>query len=159
MSAVPCGPGIDIWRSCRFIGALMRSLCSLPGGMGSFIPCRIGTNHCRLRHIGWEKSGHGLTSRPRETSSVAFLNDLVVQILISSLTLLLRCWSMSFPLRHCAARFASNVTTWRLPARGSIADLLAEGGVEVGIVQVAPFIGAGVGCLCWCLSFARWFWS
>ena len=29
------GPGIDIWRSCRFMGAL-------PGG----IPCRIGVNHC-----------------------------------------------------------------------------------------------------------------
>ena len=28
---VPFGPGIDIWRSCRFIGALMRSLCMLPG--------------------------------------------------------------------------------------------------------------------------------
>ena len=27
MSAVPFGPGIDIWRSCRFIGAMMRSLC------------------------------------------------------------------------------------------------------------------------------------
>ena len=26
VSAVPFGPGIDIWRSCRFIGALMRSL-------------------------------------------------------------------------------------------------------------------------------------
>ena len=32
VSAVPFGPGIDIWRSCRFIGALMRSLCLLPGG-------------------------------------------------------------------------------------------------------------------------------
>ena len=27
VSAVPFGPGIDIWRSCRFIGAMMRSLC------------------------------------------------------------------------------------------------------------------------------------
>ena len=27
VSAVPFGPGTDIWRSCRFIGALMRSLC------------------------------------------------------------------------------------------------------------------------------------
>ena len=27
VSAVPFGPGIDIWRSCRFIGDLMRSLC------------------------------------------------------------------------------------------------------------------------------------
>ena len=30
----PFGPGIDIWRSCRFTGALMRSLCLLPGGLG-----------------------------------------------------------------------------------------------------------------------------
>ena len=36
MSAVPSGPGIDIWRSCRFLGALMRSLCLLPGGLRRF---------------------------------------------------------------------------------------------------------------------------
>ena len=36
VSAVPIGPGIDIWRSCRFIGALMRSLCLLPGGWSHF---------------------------------------------------------------------------------------------------------------------------
>ena len=50
VSAVPFGPGIDIWRSCRFIGALMRSLCLLPGGLQRFVPCSIGANHCRLRH-------------------------------------------------------------------------------------------------------------
>ena len=38
VSAVPFGPGIDIWRSCRFIGALMRSLCLLPGGLRRFVP-------------------------------------------------------------------------------------------------------------------------
>ena len=64
VSAVPFGPGIDIWRSCRFIGALMRSLCSLPGGLGRFVPCSIGANHCRLR---------SLTSRPRESASELFL--------------------------------------------------------------------------------------
>ena len=32
MPAVPFGRGIDMWRSCRFIGALMRSLCTFPGG-------------------------------------------------------------------------------------------------------------------------------
>ena len=53
VSAVPFGPGIDIWRSCRFLGALMVSLCLLPGGLGRFLPCSIGANHCRLRHIGW----------------------------------------------------------------------------------------------------------
>ena len=73
MSAVPFGPGIDIWRSCRFIGALMRSLCLLSGGLGRFLPCSIGADHCRLRHIGLEKCGHGLTSRPRESSSELFL--------------------------------------------------------------------------------------
>ena len=65
VSAVPFGPGIDIWRSCRVIGAMMRSLCFLPGGLRRFVPCSIGVNHCRLRHIEWEKFGHGLTSRPR----------------------------------------------------------------------------------------------
>ena len=77
VSAVPFGPGIDIWRSCRFIGALMRSLCLLPGGLRRFVPCSIGANHCRLRHVGWEKCGHGLTSRPRESSSELFLDELL----------------------------------------------------------------------------------
>ena len=77
VSAVPSGPGIDIWRSCRFIGAWMRSLCLLPGGLRRFVPCSIGANHCRLRHIGWEKCGHGLTSRPRESASELFLNGLL----------------------------------------------------------------------------------
>ena len=36
VSAVPFGPGIDIWRSCRFIEAMMRALCMLPGGLGAF---------------------------------------------------------------------------------------------------------------------------
>ena len=34
VSVVPFGPGIDIWPSCRFIGAMMRSLCLLLGGLG-----------------------------------------------------------------------------------------------------------------------------
>ena len=75
VSAVPFGPGIDIWRSCRF---LVRALRMLPGGLGRFLPGSIGANHGRLRHIGWEKCCHGLTSRPRETSSVWFLDELLV---------------------------------------------------------------------------------
>ena len=53
MSAVPFGPGIDIWRSSRFFGTLTRSLCLLPGGLGRFVPCSVGANHCRLRRF-WE---------------------------------------------------------------------------------------------------------
>ena len=32
VSAVPAGPSIDIWRSCRFLGALLGALGGLPGG-------------------------------------------------------------------------------------------------------------------------------
>ena len=53
VSAVPFGLGIDIWQSCRFIGALFRSLCALPGGIGRFMPCSMGANHCRLWHFGF----------------------------------------------------------------------------------------------------------
>ena len=55
VSAVPFGPGIDIWRSCMFLGAIFRALRMLPGGLGRFLPGDIGANHCRLRHIGWDK--------------------------------------------------------------------------------------------------------
>ena len=105
VSAVPFGPGIDIWRSCRFIGALMRSLCLLPGGLRRFVPCSIGANHCRLRHIVWEKCGHGLTSGPRESSSELFLNELLSLFRYppkSGRALL----TGTLPLRYCAARFA-----------------------------------------------------
>ena len=113
VSGVPFGPGIDIWRiwrSCLFIGALMRSLCLLPGGLGRFVPCSIGANHCRLRHIGWEKCGHGLTSGPRESASEPFLNELLGLLRYppgSGRALL----AGTPPLRYCAARFACRKPT------------------------------------------------
>ena len=90
------GPGMDIWRSFRFIGALMRSLCLLPGGLGRFVPRSIGANHCRHRHIGWEKCGHGLTSRPRARSSEPFF-EWALRTSISLLVLLVRCLLVHFP--------------------------------------------------------------
>ena len=44
------------------LGSMIRVLEDMPGGLGRFLPCDVGGNHCRLRHIGWEQSGHGLTS-------------------------------------------------------------------------------------------------
>ena len=123
VSAVPFGPGIDIWRSCRFIGALMRSLCMLPGRLRRFVPCSIGANHCRLRHIGWEKCGHGLTSRQRESASEPFLNELLSLFRYpprSGRALL----NGTLPLRYCAARFAHSTPTWRLPASGQVSRLV-----------------------------------
>ena len=124
VSAVPFGPGIDIWRSCRSIGSLMRSLCLLPGGLRRFVPCSIGANHCRLRHIGWEKCGHGLTSWPRESASELFLNELLSLFRYpprSGRALL----NGTLPLRYCAVRFAHCSPTWRLPASGHVGRLVA----------------------------------
>ena len=77
VSAVPSGLSIDIWRSCRFLGALLRALGGLSGGMGRFVPCLIGAHHCRLRPIGWEQCDHGLTSKPWEASHADFLDHLL----------------------------------------------------------------------------------
>ena len=126
VSAVPFGPGTDIWRSCRLLASLMRSLCLLPGGLGRFVPCSIGANHCRLRHIGWEKCGHGLSSRPRESASVHFLNELLVLFRYpsgSGHALL----AGTLPLRYCTTRFACMMPTWRLPALGAVHSLVGHG--------------------------------
>ena len=46
VSAVPFGPGIDIRRSCKLLGAMLLALCALPG-LGRFLPCAIGANYSR----------------------------------------------------------------------------------------------------------------
>ena len=96
----------------------------LPGGLRRFVPCSIGANHCRLRHIGWEKCGHGLTSRPRESASDLFLNELLSLFRYppqSGRALL----NGTLPLRYCAVRFAHSTPTWRLPASGQVSRLVA----------------------------------
>ena len=135
LSAVPFGPGIDIWRSCSFIGALFRALSAFPVGMGRFIPCDVGANHCRLRHIGLEKCGHGPTSRPWESASVGSLDELLLLFWYhprSATALLVG----TLPPRYCAGWFASKIPTWRLPVDGHVAGLVAEEGGEVGVVRV-----------------------
>ena len=123
VSAVPFGPGIDIWRSCRFIGAMMRSLCFLPGGLGRFVPCAIGVNHCRLRHLGWERCSHGLTSRPRESASAPFLEQLLLLFHYpsgSSGALL----AGTLPLRYCSSKFAAKTPFGVLPVPGHVSGLV-----------------------------------
>ena len=109
------------------------------------MPCGIGANHCRLRHIGWEKCGHGLTCRPRESASDVLLNELL---------LLFQCPPRCPPallegtslLRYCARGVACRIPTWRLPAGGYAADLVTEGGEEVGIVRVEPGVSGDMPC-------------
>ena len=95
VSAVPFGLGIDIWRSCRFIGALMRSLRALPGGIGRLVPCMIGANHCRSRHIGGRSVVMGLLPVPERLLSWPFM---VGPLQIPFLGLLLHFWQV---LCHC----------------------------------------------------------
>ena len=113
VSAVPFGPGTDIWRYCRFFGALFRALVGLPGGIRSFVSCDLGAKHCRLRHLGWEKCGHGLTSRPRESASEGLLDELLVLFgYPSGSAAALLAGELS--LRCCFGRFACRVPTWGL---------------------------------------------
>ena len=138
VSAVPFGPGIDIWRSSRFIGALMRSLCFLPGRLAPFVPCSIGADPCGLRSVGWEKCGHGVTSRLCESASVPFLDELLFLFRYpagSGRALL----AGTLPLRHCFDRFACRSPTWRLLASGGVRDLVAA---SVAIShEVVPAVG------------------
>ena len=89
-----------------------------------FVPCSIGANHCRLRRVGWEKCGHGLTSRPRESASEFFLDELLSLFRYPSKSgrALL---TGTLPLLYCAARFACRTPTWRSPVSGLVARLIA----------------------------------
>ena len=147
VSAVPFGPGIDIWRSCRFLGAIFRASRLLPGDLSRFLHGGIGANHGRLRHIGWEKCCHGLTSRPRETSSVWFLDELLFLFgypVASGAHLL----AGTLPLRYFSESFAHKVPTRRLPGSGHVATFSASGELVWGGPSAlsAALGGAGV-CL------------
>ena len=134
VSAVPIGPGTDFWRSCRFIQALFRASRTMPGGIGRFIPCDVGANHCRLRHIVWEKCGHGLTSRPRESASEVFLDELLVLFRYPPRSAAALLESIP-PDWYCAGRSACGTPTWRLPVDGHVSGLVTEEGGRAGFVQ------------------------
>ena len=60
--SVPVSEGIEIRHGCQFLGSLVRALAKLPGGLGRFLPCSLGSHMSRLRHLGWHQCSHGLTS-------------------------------------------------------------------------------------------------
>ena len=65
--SVPVSEGIEIRHGCQFVSSLVRALATLPGGIGGFLPCGVGSHMSRLRHLGWNQCPHGLTSGPLET--------------------------------------------------------------------------------------------
>ena len=116
VSAVPFGPGIDIWRSCRFIGALMRSLCLLLVGFGGLsraplvliivdFVTLVGKNVVMVSLLDHVRVLQSFSPYPSK-SGRALLNG-------------------TLPLRYCAARFAYSTPTWRLPASGHVGSLVA----------------------------------
>ena len=71
-----------------------------------------------------EKCGHELTSRPRESASLHFLDELLALFRYpsgSGRALL----AGTLPLRYCSARFACLTLSWRLPVLGSVSTLVA----------------------------------
>ena len=125
ISAVPFGPGTDIWRSCRFIGAMMRSLCMLPGGLGRFVPLL-----------------YGLTSRPRESSSAPFLNELLRLFGYPSGSAgALLCGDSSFTVLH------HSVCQWdpHLEVASGVGMLLLW---LLLMMRFLGFLGIGLGFLC-----------
>ena len=67
ISSVPVSEGIDIRHCCQFISSLVRALGKIPGGIGRFLPCQVGTHMSRIRHLGWGVCSHGLKCRPLES--------------------------------------------------------------------------------------------
>ena len=100
----------------------------------SFVPVRsMGANHCSLRHLGWERCSHGLTSRPHESASEPFLIDLLGLIRYPPGSGR-ASHAGTLPLRYCAARFACRTPTWLLPVSGHVDDLVTA---SVGAVREA----------------------
>ena len=73
-------------------------LCLLPGGLGRFVPWSIGADHCRLRHVGWEKSGHGDLPRDHGRVLRRFFWMSCCSSFSTFLGLLVRCFLVLFSL-------------------------------------------------------------
>ena len=67
LPSVPVSEGIEIRHGCQFLSSLVRALAKLPGGLGRFLPCGLGSHMSRLRHLGWNQCSHGLSSKPLES--------------------------------------------------------------------------------------------
>ena len=46
--SAPVSEGIEIRRGCQVLTSLVRALTKLPGGIGRFLPCGVGSHMSRL---------------------------------------------------------------------------------------------------------------
>ncbi len=110
-SGFSVGIGQEIRHGCQFIHSLIRALGHLPGGLSRFIPCHPGAHHARLSHLGWERYGHGLTSRPRESCDHRFLVPLLDFFGCPS-GAVTELFSGCLKLRYSSTPFSKKIPSW-----------------------------------------------
>ena len=118
LPSVPVSEGIEIRHGCQFLSSLLRARGKLPGGLGRFLPCNLGTHLSRLRHVGWNQCSHGLDSTPLESCHHQCLKALCGVLGYpkgSALELL----DSTLKLRHCTDLFTSRFLPWSLPGVGA----------------------------------------
>ena len=118
ISSVPVSEGIEIRHGCQFLSSLVRALAKLPGGLGRFLPCRIGSHMSRLRHLVWKKCSHGLTSGPLESCHHQCLKA-VCGVLGYPRGSALDLLDGTLKLRHCTTLFTIRFSPWSLPRVGN----------------------------------------
>ena len=112
--SVPVSEGIKIRHGCQFLSSLFRALTMLPGGLGRFLPCGVGSHMSRLRHLGWNQCSHGLTSRPFESCHHQCLKA-VCGVLGYPKGSALELLDGTLKLRHCTDLFTMCFPPWSLP--------------------------------------------
>ena len=117
LPSVPVSEGIEIRHCCQFLSSLVRALAELPGGLGRFLPCRLGSHMSRLRHLGWNQCSHGLTSRPSESCHHQCLKA-VCGILGYPEGSAAELLDGTLKLRHCTDFFTTRFHPWSLPRVG-----------------------------------------
>ena len=112
--------------------AWLRALPKLPGGVGRFLPCGVGSHMSRSRRLGWNQRSRGLSSRPLESCHHQYLSAVcgVLGYPEGSAAELL---DGSLKLRYCTTAFTKQFLPWVLPrlGRGVLLPLIISWIVEV----------------------------
>ena len=116
--SIPVSEGIEIRHGCQYVSSLVRALAKLPGGLGRFLPCGLGSHMSRLRHLGWNQCSHGLTSRPLESCHHQCLKA-VCGVLEYPKGSALELLDGTLKLRHCTTIFTMRFPPWSLPGVGN----------------------------------------
>ena len=118
LPSVPVSEGIEIRHGCQFLSSLLRALGKLLGGLGRFLPCRLGAHLSRLRHVGWNQCSHGLDSRPLESCHHKCLKA-VCGVLGYPKGSALELLDGTLKLRYCTTLLTKRFPPWSLPRVGS----------------------------------------